>query len=532
MTSTPGELPPSLDEHSRFGWTHPVEVGSTLVDIHKAGSVGVSLAATILASGIYLGAGQESDFGPTLHWHTTDKNIQVVGSTIHEDTETTESISYASLPHENKPTATLTWTGHMSDAPTFNLGNVPASRRLTDPGSFSSFITSVAQQSQEGSRVVRFNVAATSSDETRLDSKAGIGEHDPKNVSLASQYGKFIEGEAIRGLEAQRVDVPKTAIQFRAGEHVSDKEEEALVRSLVEQEGLPDNLALIRAYKEHPETLSKDTRNKLHGLLDRSVTLAVTLEPPASPEVEVTDTITDRCVTTTTVNEKTVVTHPEHGLPIFFVPLVVPRFRRRPQGGAEEPNDELEPEATPQPAEETVEQSTPSVAKDSEPGKGIGFGGGTLPVSKAQVVKPTFENVTPPAYTPPGPVRQFLGRSAVRRGLGNALALATLAAIPFTVKGDVGYCPKPDNHATQNFKWNDIPDYFGARLHLPFTNIDSGQEPLIEGVDCTPYGNYGTVPQEPTCDTRKIVIVDGKLADSNETHYPGATHTITTVTTQ
>lgn len=580
-----------LDEQSRFGWTHPVQVPGTetYVDLHKAGTVALALTSTLIATGIYSASNRSSDEGLTPQWHTTHTRTYTTSASRQEDGSSTSTESHTVIaPAPPQQLSFKVSAANMPDVTSFDLATTPESQVIIGQKSFSDFIGNVVSEVKQGWQISGITVNGMASDETRLDKRAGLGELDTKNIGLAKQYGAFVRQAVHHSLQDQGVDVPASAFSGEPEEDILDADQLAEIESAREREGLADNLALIDAYKTHPENLKQSTKDLLHSLLDvnRGANVIVNLSSPAGKTVTTTyETTTQRCLNVTTINETTQkdISHPNHKLPIMIVPLPVVRMRRSRRDEIIEEPLEHQPSvssvATPPVSPERddldrdVDTHYGSLFRRDDKGFRPSRSGARLARREIDAVRSdaesarlaerfgySFRSNTPSRYELSRQQRLerlrarmgaddldgldlLLAReesSRLRRALSiTALSALGIAAIPFVVKGDVGYCPAPEQHRKQDWKWSQMFNYLDVRLHIPLTNIDSGRLPLMDDPclpqtapsPATPHGPTSTTL--PSCDSRVIEIKDGKVEyDSGETHYPSATKVTTRTVTQ
>ena len=514
-------IPP--DQHSTWGWTHAHRLPGTpfWLDMHKSASIAGGLLATAAATLISSANGSRSFEEITnIDWTTTS-------TAHHTETTTTDGSPQTEVSHKTAtqrvPARPQTLhfdvsAANMPDVTSFNLATTPEAQVIIDQSDFSSFIDKLVGDIKDGYSIDNLTVNGVSSDETRLDANAGIGKRDPQNLRLAQQYQDFVHEALINKLKQHGIKIPESLQHGKPHEAVLTGDDLAYFNQIRKDDHFKTNFDLIEAFKSKHGLQDSDAEGFLEEVLaaNRGATISVHLATPKGHVVvKVFDITTKRCVTTTTTLETTSTTthHRHHNIPLTIIPLV-PIVRRRRQRRPGRPG--------------TYRINTPT--RD------------TIVPDQAPVVPTTPASATssrrPPRSTPPERLRPpRREHPRLRRALGMATTgLMAAGGLLFvsSLRGDVGYCPKVENHLKQDFRWNDWPEYFGVKLQIPFTDIKTGELPFEYRFndECTrpthetpKYPTPTDIPApQPICDTRSILIVNGgKAVVTDQSHYPGAT---------
>jgi hypothetical protein len=116
----------------------------------------------------------------------------------------------------------------------------------------------------------------------------------------------------------------------------------------------------------------------------------------------------------------------------------------------------------------------------------------------------------------------------LRRIGAGALAIAAIVL----VRGDVGYCPDPDDLQNQSFRWGDFPERLDVGLEVPFTDLETSKIPVFLDICPTDIPDVATPTQPPVeeqpCTTVKTLYENGELVSTRTETDPEAT--VTTVT--
>ncbi|MDB5181730.1 MAG: hypothetical protein JWP13_493 [Candidatus Saccharibacteria bacterium] len=593
MPSPTEQNPQQGQEGLHFGWNPVLETERAVYEVHAGRSFAAMGLATVAATALFTGI-QKSPAGidATSHWETTDRTVERTYATS-QGTETTYDTERVTRPGIVTETLEPARAGYMPDVPSFDLATTPEAQNVINSAEFDELIAEAQQKLDEGWTITGYRVEGQSSDETRLDENAGIGVSDPQNEQLAEAYGRFIQDAFDQRLAAAGIEVPEGAASFTSYEFTSTKAEMIGWERLKQQYGFATNLDMVTAYKETPEVFAEEDREHLEGDLDFHrggvVTLSFSKEVEGMVE-EATTVATERCVITKTITDTTHSEESSHTFlwPFVPVPVLVPRRRKKeeqvrpdmvvlPEGTEsvivvaaseeDDPNARIYPwpgrpwskdspeEVAAQPAVETtpvrtIEDDLRTFGGRVKNGE-LRFKTWGLQAMKRHLDSESWrrEQRGSSALTEPldalgerlgmgdkDGLRRYVDRELQKRNrtrkrlgaIGLALGIGALSAINL----DAGYCPDPENHAEQDFRWNDMPDSMSIRLKVPFTDIQTPQA-TINLNDCRtpeagPVPTPGNVPA-PTCDTREVYIKDGQVIDTRETHYPGAV-TRTTVT--
>lgn len=503
VTSRPPENAPTVSR----GWK---PLGSRH-EWHPVSTVAATAGLSVVATSVVAAAGWNSPEKIDLTWHSTHTDRHTTAS-VATDIETITSIRREGGSNDPSTYSYLpSGAGLMPDVPSFNLGNTPEAQKIINPRKWNAFQDDVVDAINNGWQLARIDVNGSSSDETRLDTDAGIGTDDPQNVSLAKAYREFVSDSLVSGLKERGITVGEDTLHFSSEEYVLSDSQVQRFESLRLSEGAATNLELIERLKMSPESLNPETVIELAELLDnhRGGEVLVTLRSADGlEETKVFKTTTERCVQTLTIDEQAFQTENRHNIPITLLPFLIARRRRSAQ-----------PEQSVSEATESSEDSATATANDTD-------------------TPPTPDNPTPdnpgddrPVETPKKRLtwsEQEAMRRAQDRKILRRAAIAVLTGLAM-IKGDVGYCPNPDDFINQGFKLNDMPDTLALSLRVPFTDIETDK--LVIPIDPTCMGSgqaeQRPKPSDPTCDTRRVVIVDGQETERSETNYPGATRITT-----
>ncbi len=518
--------PPITDAWSGY-WTPGVmSTENHQIGIHRTGTVVGTLCATAIATAGFMLADRPTPLGFNID--ATFTTTDTVETGRHTDTERKQEKSTTTTPGqgvrvvvERKETAMMI---QMPDVPGpgFDLNKAPETQYLLNPEDIPHFNRNLKRAQAEGWTLTRPKVEGESSDETRQTPDADIGRSSGQQDGLALQYAGFVR-KAWEDAMAKDGIVLSDDIQMWGAEHISTPAQQADLAEALRESGLPDNRALIDAYKTNPMSLPLGVRLAMNQF-QRGATISVILSREVLKPVtyERTDT---RCVDETVTNITTKEASNEHGgnLPLTIVPFPVFGRRRRPSRLASEA--------------EIVSASVPAeVVKES--------------LGRSAVSEKPDSGATGRS-DPDKWMDDYEAWRRVQKRLGVSLVGAMClmgAVVAVGLRLDAGYCPNPEKYAEQDYDTSKneawiMPDVAVGHLQIPFTDIKSGDFLVFGDFYCpgpnTAKNNGNSqqnpgngrdlpqIPTTPTCDTRSLVFRDGNLISSKETHHSTAISSVT-----
>jgi hypothetical protein len=538
------------------GYTTIAQTEQHDIGIHRAGTAAAIVCASALVTGAHMVAGQPTEFGFNIDasWQTTD-TVQDRSITTKRIEDVTTSERKTGSGALQIVTESLSMNVVMPDSPNFDLNRDTEARRLIDPNSVNTYVATLQQKQAEGWVVTDVRVHGGSSDESSLTPKAELGEATGPNDPLAGQYGDFVAGELLKASDSQGAELPINPT-VTGSEDILDKASVQKISDMAAESGMANERELIVAYKANPANVPAHVASYLHSVLDskRGAVVSAQMERLAYDSTTLVTTTT-RCVNETVieVTNRDETTDWGGNLPLTLIPLPILGVRRRPDLRHPE-TPELPEEDTP----EAKEADVPAVVPAATPNDAINaeYVPEPLPIlpnGEGEPVEPLqpedLEYVHPDWAKDVHVLRaermsrfgrhrlaeegfSYDWRRGVATGLGIALAGGAIAFVS-SIRLDAGYCPDPENYKTQDWDTSKnglgvFPDLVMARLEVPFTDFKTGDVMVSPGTYCPEPDNGVSVPQKPgtpNCDTRTVLYVDGRFADSEETHYDTAIRT-------
>ncbi len=499
---------------SRFGWTRPF--GSQEYRLHKGGTVAATLAASALLS-IAATAGVAGDpdidvpgYIPHLTWTSSGVNErividnesrQVIGPQMVLRKQTTERLpGPAEIPDLYVSTDNLM---QMNIAPNFKLNSEKT--RAIDQEKLTESLDAIERFIEDGYEIKSVTVTGLASDETALDAQMGIGAPDPENVQLSADRAKLVRNVLVSSLAKRDILVDPDQITIRNEERVLSGTDAA------------DASRLLDKYRNSDEPLSAAETKRLAELLDqqRGGLAEFTLEKPGQDaEVRFKTTKVEECV----IDERRDVTYhierdpynDDHTIVLLVVPIPIVRRDKWPTepqkyvtytfDGPKDPPEE--------PVSKTVVAPKP-------------------PETPAQL------KIERTPYKPRLTYAERIERTERYRKLRRIGAGALAVAAIVLVRGDVGYCPDPDDLQNQSFRWGDFPERLDLGLEVPFTDIETSKVPVFLDICPTDIPDVATPTQPPVeeqpCTTVKTLYENGELVATRTETDPKATVTTVTV---
>lgn len=499
---------------SRLGWTRPF--GSQEYRLHKGGTVAATLAASALLS-IAATAGVAGDpdknapgYVPHVTWTSSGVNErividnesrQVIGPQMVLRKQTTERLpGPADLPDLYVSTDNLM---QMNVAPNFKLNSEKT--RAIDQEKLTESLDAIERFIEDGYEIKSVTVTGLASDETALDAQMGIGAPDPENDQLSADRAELVRNVLVSNLQKRDILVNPDQIIVRNEERVLSGDDAT------------DASRLLDKYRNSDEPLTAAESKRLAELLDqqRGGLAEFTLEKPGQDaEARFQTTTVKECV----IEERRDVTYHVERTPynddktIVIVPFPIPIFRR--DNWSKEPQKYV-----------TYTFDGPKDPPEE-------------PVSKAVVAPKPPE--TPASNgverSPRKPRLSYAERQQrteryrkLRRIGAGALAIAAIVL----VRGDVGYCPDPDDLQNQSFRWGDFPERLDVGLEVPFTDLETAKVPVFLDICPTDIPDIATPTQPPVeeqpCTTVKTLYENGELVSTRTETDPNATVTTVTV---
>jgi hypothetical protein len=540
----------------------PAAIGNYDVGLHPGHTVAASLAATGLASVLWLGMQHDSPTGPTFD---IDYTTSTTSSTIAQNTQRIAEGDTVIIPGEQPPAnqqptkqiATISSgnLGAMPDVLNFDLSSTPEAQTILNSDVLDAVISQARDKQTAGWTINTITVTGLASDEARVrGNQAGLGTPDPENQQLAAQYGSFVRNTLVTRADALDTPLPAHRIVDASKEVLLTNEQLDTIAALQAQEGFDTPLELIQAYKSEPGVLGTQTTETLAGLLDanRGATITVELSKltnttTPAPDAETLGSWqkTERCVIETVIDETTHTTTTPHDLKLPLVPIIFPigKIRRRDnftQQTAQAKEEDHEAEnpwnrdlrlVPDLPNDEEVKLAA-TAAKDDSTQIYNRLNAKHMAWIDARSIRPyetygAYVHRTRWAFR-----RDKLARAGMLASKAGGLALGIFALA--TIRLDAGYCPEPENYEEQpyDFSKNNLgifPDSVHASLAIPFTDLETAKLPLYTSSCLAPTDTSGGIPSsapQPTCDERTIYKVNGQEVDRTETQHPGAITTL------
>ena len=499
---------------SRFGWTRPY--GGQEFRLHKGGTVAATFAVSALFSAFAtLGVAGDPDknvpgYVPHVTWTSSGVNEQIVidnesrqviGPEMVLRKQTTERLpGPAEIPDLYVSTDNLM---QMNVAPNFKLNS--AETRAIDKEKLTESLDAVERFITDGYEIKTITVTGLASDETALDAQMGIGAPDPENVQLSADRAELVRNVLVSSLEKRDILVDPDQITIRNEERVLSGTDAV------------DASRLLDKYRNSDEPLTAAEAKRLAELLDeqRGGLAEFTLERPGQDaEVSYQTTTVKECV----IEERRDVTYHIERDPynddhtIVFLVLPIPIIRRdkwptEPQkyvtytfDGPKDPPEEPVPKAVVPPKA----PETPALAK-------------------------TERTPYKPRLTYAERIERTERYRKLRRIGAGALAIAAIVL----VRGDIGYCPDPDDLQNQSFRWGDFPERLDLGLEVPFTDLETAKVPVFLDICPTDIPDVAIPTQPPVeeqpCTTVKTLYENGELVSTRTEPDPKATVTTVSV---
>lgn len=516
-----------------MSWTRPY--GRKEIRLHKAATLAATLAASFIGTGVVSASAEPGDVPllPSVTW--TNEGVTNLGNTYNR----TSTISGPRQELRSRVDTPSTPT--QIPAKYISVGNehtmavagdfwINSPKELAVPTEdLEKNVQEVARLLQQGYSLDSIEVTGLASDEAQIHPNAGLGVSDQENVALAEKRAELIKAAVVSLLDSHAIAYADAKVTLASKEHVLTATEAALM-----QEVLPK-------YWRTPELLSPQERLQLEQLIEskRGGFVRFGLSRPAETVphgsvTEVTECVNEERVDIT-VTPHDVPYRNEHDIIFLLVPIPILRRDKWPK----EPkkyveyripeSDELEPMA-----------ETPSGPGESPQGEAMqeevtaGDPPTPLPSAQQRPVASRFDkwirhrqqkrlqHYYAERRMTPGEKRS----RAIRRGIGiGGVALLALLSI----RGDVGYCPNPEDHEQQSLHWGEFPAYFSAGLGIPLTDIETPKITLLDAA--CPAGDTPpptTVPTPKPCSQRTLVYVNGHLTETHFDAEPGAVTKTTT----
>lgn len=504
------------------GSVGPVTIGKYEVGIGKLSTAVGAVGGTLLASSVALVGGVKSpvanfDVAPDLEQRqVVSKEIITTKHDALPQWVRSEKVAgaTAAVPG-NTEYNTVSVAATMPDVANFDLSRTPASQVVKNEDEVRNFAFSLKDLQTEGWNIVAVERNGLASDETRLDGEAGLGTPDEANVKLAGQYGEFVDDVLNKSLQDASVSLENVPVTKYDREVVMDEVALNDFKSRVRSLGYDSPGDFMKAYKANPEAAGYDAQALMSSLeTERGANIMVTLARDSGGEsVPVYRTFeATRCVEETVVNATTAVIKQERHANLPLVPFILPALRaRRRQEFIEgqTATSETKPEAA---VEVPAEPVASVVAPLPEWATRVS---GRVP-KKPKTPTDPLESVLPAALRRP----EHRGRRLARRIAAGAVALAGVLSIRF----DAGYCPDPQNYPQQHYDISKgpFPDSLYVGVGIPFTDIQTDKMAIVMSYCDNAPKAESSPPAEPTCDTKYVEYVDGKLRRQIETNHPGA----------